>query len=119
MIVKDEEKTLAAGIESLMPYVHEFVIGVDDSSTDRTAEIAQFYAHQYFEFTWDDDFSRVRNLGIDKATGDYILSSMATKSFRMSRTLYCHSLPRCVTRTMWLLHSLCLSTLRKMDLTRV
>lgn len=72
MIVKDEGETLAAAIESVLPFIDELVIGVDDSCTDNTPQIAQQYASTYFTFTWNDNFSEARNRAIEKATGDII-----------------------------------------------
>ena len=51
------------------------VIIVDDGSTDGSAEICDSYARQYgFEVyhTENNGVSEARNLGMDKATGDYI-----------------------------------------------
>jgi glycosyltransferase involved in cell wall biosynthesis len=74
MVVKDEAETLAGAIESMDGIVDEIVIGVDDSCTDNTAEIAKRYASagKYFEFTWRDDFSWARNEAIKRCDGDYI-----------------------------------------------
>jgi glycosyltransferase involved in cell wall biosynthesis len=68
MVVKDEAETLAGAIESFSGVVDEIVIGVDDSCTDNTAEIAKKYASpgKYFEFTWGKDFSAARNMAIER-----------------------------------------------------
>lgn len=73
MIVKDEEATLEAAILSFKDIVDEIVIGVDDSCTDKTPEIARKYATNYFTFTWKDDFSTARNMAIDRAKGTLII----------------------------------------------
>ena len=68
MVVKDEAETLAAAIESHEGIMDEIVIGVDDSCTDNTPEIAKKYASsgKYFEFKWQDDFSKARNEAIKR-----------------------------------------------------
>jgi len=72
--VKNEGETLVAALESVKDIMDEIVIGVDDSSTDRTPEIAAHYASpgKLFHFTWDDNFSRVRNEAIKRADTDLI-----------------------------------------------
>lgn len=74
MVVKDEAETLAAAIESHEGIMDEIVIGVDDSCTDNTPEIAKKYASsgKYFEFKWQDDFSKARNEAIKRCSGDII-----------------------------------------------
>lgn len=75
MVVKDEERTLAAAVGSVRDLVDEVVIGVDDSCTDQTPLIAAQLASpgKLFSFTWDNDFSRVRNEAIARADGNLIL----------------------------------------------
>ena len=75
MCVRDEGETLAAAIESVLPVVDEVVLGVDESSTDDTLEIARRYATagKLFTFQWEDDFSAARNQVIQRASGDIIL----------------------------------------------
>ena len=74
LVVKDEGETLQACLESIKESVDEIVIGVDDSCTDATPQIARAYASpgKLFEFTWDNDFSRVRNEAIKRAESDLI-----------------------------------------------
>lgn len=75
LILKDEAKTAAAAIQSILPIVDEVVIGVDDSCTDDTPAIAQQFASpgRLFSFTWTEDFSWARNEAIKRASGDLIL----------------------------------------------
>jgi glycosyltransferase involved in cell wall biosynthesis len=75
MIAKQEAETMAQSIESVLDVVDEVIVGADDSSTDATAEIGRKYASpgKYYEFTWENDFSKARNDAIAKATGDYCL----------------------------------------------
>jgi len=74
LVVKNEGETLQACLESIKESVDEIVIGVDDSCDDNTPEIAQAYASpgKLFEFTWDNNFSRVRNEAIKRAESDLI-----------------------------------------------
>ena len=74
MVVKDEAATLAGAINSVKDVVDEVVIGVDDSCTDNTAEIARHYASpgKYFEFTWNENFSAARNEAIKRCDGDLV-----------------------------------------------
>ena len=74
LAVKDEAETLASAIESVLPAVDEVVIGVDESSSDDTLKIARQFASpgKLFTFPWHDNFSEVRNLAIQRASGDVI-----------------------------------------------
>lgn len=71
MIVRDNERTLAAALESVMPWVDEMVV-VDTGSTDNTKQIAADLGAQVFDFPWCDDFSAARNESIRHAQGDWI-----------------------------------------------
>jgi glycosyltransferase involved in cell wall biosynthesis len=97
MILKNEEETIYGCLNSLKDFVDEFIIGIDENSDDNTeAEVTRFaldnkLAEEYIDetdnarvtkyyknftkyyFKWQDDFSKARNEGMDKATGDYIL----------------------------------------------
>jgi GT2 family glycosyltransferase/tetratricopeptide (TPR) repeat protein/2-polyprenyl-3-methyl-5-hydroxy-6-metoxy-1,4-benzoquinol methylase len=71
MIVRDNEATIAACLESIYPWVDELVI-VDTGSTDKTREICRQYGARMFEFPWCDDFSAARNASVDQARGEWI-----------------------------------------------
>jgi tetratricopeptide (TPR) repeat protein len=73
MIVKDEEATLARCLSSAKPYVDEMVI-VDTGSCDHTVDIARAAGAAVHFFPWTGDFSAARNVALDHATGDWILS---------------------------------------------
>lgn len=76
MIVKNEEKNLAACLECLKKIADEIII-VDTGSADGTKEIAMQYTDKLYDFTWVDDFSAARNFAFSKASMDYIYSADA------------------------------------------
>ena len=73
MIVKDEEDFLKGCIESVKDIVDEIVIGVDSRSKDNTKKIADQLGNIVFDINWDEDFSKARNLTLQKATSNWIL----------------------------------------------
>ena len=72
MIVKNEEDLLDNCLHSLENIVDEIII-VDTGSTDRTKEICMSYNASIYDFVWTDSFSAARNLGLEKATGEWVL----------------------------------------------
>jgi glycosyltransferase involved in cell wall biosynthesis len=71
--VKNEEVCLAKCLNSIKE-VDEIVV-VYSKSIDRTKEIAkEFTSLIYEDFVWCDDFAAARNYGIERCTGDWILS---------------------------------------------
>jgi glycosyltransferase involved in cell wall biosynthesis len=75
MPVKNEEADIERVLKSFRGVADEIVIGVDDQSTDRTREIATWYADKVFDFTWEKSFSKARNACMDQCTGDWIFMS--------------------------------------------
>jgi glycosyltransferase involved in cell wall biosynthesis len=81
MVLKNEGTTIRKCLESVLAakVVDEWIIGIDDKTTDNTREeVSAFFAQSgtignVYEYTWADSFSDARNIGMDKATGDYIL----------------------------------------------
>lgn len=73
MIVKNEEKGLERAILSCCDFVSEIVIAVDNSSTDKTLEIAKKYATTLKHFDWQDDFAATRNFAHEGVKSDWIL----------------------------------------------
>jgi len=75
MILKNEGQTILSALRSISA-VDEFVIGIDESTTDNTLEEVGKFAFEHivncYFFKWDDDFSKARNEGIDKAKGEYV-----------------------------------------------
>lgn len=69
---KNEEKNIRECLESVK-WADEIVI-VDDVSTDRTVEICRGYTQKIFIQDSGGDFHKNKNLAIEKAGGDWILS---------------------------------------------
>jgi glycosyltransferase involved in cell wall biosynthesis len=72
MIVRDEEEMLEACLESCREAVSEMVI-VDTGSSDRTVEIATSFGARVVHFAWTGSFAEARNVGLEAATGSWIL----------------------------------------------
>ncbi len=71
MIVRDNEDTIEACLDSIYPWVDEIII-VDTGSTDATPEICRRFGARMFEFPWCDDFSAARNVSLEPARGDWV-----------------------------------------------
>lgn len=71
MIVRDNQRTIGAALESIRPWVDELVI-VDTGSTDETPRIAESLGARLFHFPWCDDFSAARNESLKYATGEWV-----------------------------------------------
>lgn len=78
MITRDEEEFLPRCLESIKGLVDEII--VLDSSSDRTAEIAEGFGAKVFNYKWEGDFSKARNLSLEKAGGKWILVLDADES---------------------------------------
>lgn len=72
MIMRDSAKTLRRCLDNLVGLVDEIII-VDTGSKDDSVKIAQSYGAKVYFDAWQDDFSRPRNIGLEKATKDWIL----------------------------------------------
>ena len=73
LIVRNESRVLERCLASLSSVVDEIVV-VDTGSTDATPEIAAGFGARICRHVWRDDFSAARNVGLDVATGDWILA---------------------------------------------
>lgn len=84
MIVKNEEKMLGRCLEALKPILDNIsseLIIVDTGSTDGTVEIAKKYTDKVLFYEWTNDFSAARNVGLEKAQGEWFMSVDADEIF--------------------------------------
>ncbi len=70
IIAKNAENLLADCFDSIS--FSDEIILIDSGSTDRTKEIAERFKAKVYELKTD-DFSEIRNLGLKKATGEFVL----------------------------------------------
>src|SRR3990172_6413043 len=71
ILTKNEEKQIEECLESVRQLADETVV-VDSGSSDKTLEIVKKYSDKIW-FDASDDFSAKRNLGLAKASGDWVL----------------------------------------------
>lgn len=71
MIVRDNEDTMHACLDSVYPWVDEIII-VDTGSVDNTQSICKEFGARMFDFPWCDDFSAARNASIEQARGQWV-----------------------------------------------
>ncbi len=72
MIARNEERFLPECLARAQQAVDEIVL-VDTGSTDRTIAIAESFGAKVLQVPWSDDFSAPRNVGLEAATGDWVL----------------------------------------------
>lgn len=70
VMTKNEEARIKACLESVK-WVDEIIV-VDNGSQDETLEIVERYTEKIFK-TSSQDFSEIRNLGMEKTSGDWVL----------------------------------------------
>jgi glycosyltransferase involved in cell wall biosynthesis len=76
IITYNEEANIGRALESVMPLLsggQGEIIVVDSGSTDRTVDIAKSFGAKVYVEEWK-GYAAQKNSGIDKATGDWILS---------------------------------------------
>lgn len=86
MIIKNEEKNLERCLKSAKEIVDELII-IDTGCTDNSITIAQNFDAQIVHALWNDDYSEARNIGLQKATGDWILQLDADEELHPSTRL--------------------------------
>ena len=72
LIVRNEEDTLGACLESLRCAADEIVV-CDTGSTDRTIAIAEAYGARVCHCAWREDFAAARNFALEHAQSDWVL----------------------------------------------
>jgi len=75
MMVKDEQKNLRRCLNALRPLLDKVdieLIIVDTGSQDNTVSIAKEYTKKVFHRKWEPHFSRMRNITISYAKGEFI-----------------------------------------------
>ncbi len=84
VLTKNEEARIARCLESVR-WADEVVI-VDGQSTDRTVEIAESFGAKIIRHAFDGSFATDRNLGLEAATGEWVLQidadDVVTPEFR-------------------------------------
>ncbi len=73
IIAKNESKMLPACLESVLPIAKEIIL-VDTGSEDNTVEIAHKSGCKVIETQWENDFSKARNIALNAAKCEFILS---------------------------------------------
>ncbi|WP_276979136.1 glycosyltransferase [Flavobacterium filum] len=78
LILRDCEKTIEACLNSIKDKVGEIICVIDTRSSEKTYWICHYFNHKnirtyYYEWK-EQDYSKPRNFGISKASGDWILS---------------------------------------------
>lgn len=71
IIAKNAEENIADAIDSVRQLANEIIV-VDNSSTDRTVDVAK-YSKAEVVTARDKDFSQLRNIGLAKAKGEWVL----------------------------------------------
>lgn len=71
VLTKNEEKNIAACLETVS-WADEIIV-VDDNSIDKTVEIAKRITDKVITHSLINNFSEQRNLGLDRASCDWIL----------------------------------------------
>jgi|CeladaMinimDraft_18_1061708.scaffolds.fasta_scaffold03062_2 glycosyltransferase involved in cell wall biosynthesis len=71
MIARDEEKWIAACLDSVRDVADEMIV-VDTGSRDATPELAERCGARVYAREWRDDFAEARNYSLEQASGDWI-----------------------------------------------
>jgi glycosyltransferase involved in cell wall biosynthesis len=88
MIVKNEEECLPRALENLGGFWDELII-VDTGSTDNTVEIAKAHGAKVLHYEWaaPGHKGEARNVGVDAATGEWIVVLDADEVIRDAEKL--------------------------------
>jgi glycosyltransferase involved in cell wall biosynthesis len=72
LATRNEEENIGACLKSVRDIADEIVV-VDESSTDKTREIARKYSAKVYKVKHEPVFHKTKQKALDKATGDWIL----------------------------------------------
>lgn len=72
MITKNVEGIVREALESVKEIADEVVV-VDSGSTDNTLEVVRRFTNKIYIHPFADNFAQLRNFGLEKASGDWIL----------------------------------------------
>lgn len=79
LILKNEGDTVYKALESIHGFVDEYVISIDDKTTDNTREEVERFFKDYngtpykiMQHTWEDSFSKARNDLSRKCSNEYL-----------------------------------------------
>ena len=71
ILTKNEEKNIAAAVDSAKLVTEEIVV-IDSGSTDATVRIAREHGARTAFRAWDDDFSAQRNFALQQTQADWV-----------------------------------------------
>lgn len=87
VIAKNEESNIARCLSSCEHIVDEIIV-VDTGSTDNTVKIAKSFGATIIDSPWENNFSKARNAGVEKATCEWILYLDCDESLDFDGGLY-------------------------------
>jgi glycosyltransferase involved in cell wall biosynthesis len=93
VIARDEERFIAACLESVRPFVDELVV-LDTGSLDDTPDIARSLGARVDTFLWQDDFAAARNAAIESASAEWIFMLDADERLEPDSGPVLRDLPR-------------------------
>ncbi len=94
MLVKNGARFLRACLESVSALCDEMIV-VDTGSQDESKEIARSFAATVIDVPWTDDFAAARNIYVERARGDWILSLDADETLgRLSKAALTDAIAR-------------------------
>lgn len=76
LLISNRPETVRKCLESLTPLRQAIpceLLITDTSKSSEIREIIEEYADRIFEFEWCNDFSKARNLGLNKANGEWFM----------------------------------------------
>lgn len=76
LLVSNSRNTIRKCMESLQPILKNIsseLIVVDTKGTDGSIEVAKEYANIIVPFEWCNDFAKARNVGLERASGEWFL----------------------------------------------